>query len=875
MIGKMVSHYMITEKLGEGGIGIVYKAEDTRLKRVVALKFLTPEYTRDSEAKKRFLQEAQAISSLQHRNICTIHEIDETREEQVFIAMDFYNGESLRKKINRRPLPLNDVIDFASQIAQGLDTAHRAGIIHRDIKPANILITEQNEVKIIDFGLAKLTDRTKVTHTGTTLGTVAYMSPEQLLGKKVDHRSDIWSLGVVLYQMITGILPFKGEYEQALSYAILNKNPEPITALRTGVPLELERIVMKAMAKDAGRRYQHADELPIDLVALEISDDGVSRISAKRNLPWKKLHTLSGQKVLGMLLTGLILGATLATVLIKLFSTGAEPVLDVMRFNNTPFSHNIGMWSAISADGKHIVYQGVDGVLYRKDINQLEDEPLAEHGYKQFFSPDGRWLCYQAEWMTLYKVSIEGGTPISLFKLPNTLRGGFWSEDNNIIFATVDSLYKVASDGSNLHVIAKSHAGKIRHPSPLPGSKAILCTIWHGKFEEAQIGLLNLETNSLRVIFKSGMAPCYAYSGHIIYTNTEGVIMAAPFDVLDLKVTGKPVPTSITVNQRSLVGDSHYSLSQNGILVYILPNPNRETVVEVDRQGNEKLLISQPGFYRHPQYSPDGKKLVILKQEKGGFNIWIYDIEKGNFSNHLTVDNNLLNPRWAPDGKFILFSTISGTNFDICRISASHTEPVDSIYTAKGFQMLNSISTDEKWIFFTYHTQETNMDIGMFPFGKDFSAKPLIHSPFAEDLAELSPDGRCLAYRSNEMGQPDVYVQSFPDPSELKRKISSNGGSSPVWSRSPDRKELFYNWYKNTHWILYSVKIETEPIFKASEPELLFKKEEYILFDLGRNYDIHPSGKHFVVIKRGKPEPYRMIVVLNWFEELKRLAPVN
>ena len=232
MIGETVSHYKIIEKLGEGGMGVVYKAEDTKLKREVALKFLPPEFTRDPEAKKRFLHEAQAASSLQHRNICTIHEIDETSAGQVFISMDFYKGESLREKISRRPLPLNDVIDIASQLARGLDKAHEAGITHRDIKPANILITEQNEVKIIDFGLAKLTDRTKVTRSGSTLGTVAYMSPEQLHGKKVDQRTDIWSLGVVLYQMITGILPFKGEYEQALSYAILNKEPEAITALQ-------------------------------------------------------------------------------------------------------------------------------------------------------------------------------------------------------------------------------------------------------------------------------------------------------------------------------------------------------------------------------------------------------------------------------------------------------------------------------------------------------------------------------------------------------------------------------------------------------------------------------------------------------------------
>ena len=265
MIGNTVSHYKILERLGGGGMGVVYKAEDTRLKRIVALKFLPPELTKDPEAKQRFIHEAQAASSLDHANICTIHEIDETQDGQIFIVMAFYDGETVKKKIERGPLKLDEALDIAIQVAHGLAKAHDSGMIHRDIKPANVMVTHDGVGKIVDFGLAKLTGMSRLTRTGTTVGTVAYMSPEQAQGGIVDHRSDIWSLGNMIYEMVTGQRPFRGDYENAVIYSILNAQPEPMTGLRTGIPMELERIVGKTLAKSPMERYQHADELLVDL----------------------------------------------------------------------------------------------------------------------------------------------------------------------------------------------------------------------------------------------------------------------------------------------------------------------------------------------------------------------------------------------------------------------------------------------------------------------------------------------------------------------------------------------------------------------------------------------------------------------------------
>lgn len=279
MIGKTISHYKILEKLGGGGMGVVYKAEDSKLKRTVALKFLPPELSRDEESKERFVHEAQAVSALDHNNICTVYEIGETTDGQLFIVMACYEGETLESRIRRGPLPLEEVVEIAMQVTQGLARVHEAHIIHRDIKPANIIITDRAEVRIVDFGVAKTAKRTKLPKSGTTPGTVDYMSPEQIKGKEADARTDIWALGTVLYEMIAGQVPFKGEYEQAVLYSILNEEAEPLSGLRTGVPMEMERLVLKCLEKEANNRYQTVNEIDVDLLWILKSIDTGKTIS--------------------------------------------------------------------------------------------------------------------------------------------------------------------------------------------------------------------------------------------------------------------------------------------------------------------------------------------------------------------------------------------------------------------------------------------------------------------------------------------------------------------------------------------------------------------------------------------------------------------
>ncbi|MCK4546379.1 MAG: serine/threonine-protein kinase [Candidatus Eisenbacteria sp.] len=420
MIGKTISHYKILEKLGEGGMGVVYKAEDTKLQRTVALKFLPPALTIDPDAKERFIYEARAASALDHQNICTIYEINEA-DEQTFIAMAHIQGQTLKEKIRSGPLKLDEALDIGIQIAEGLREAHRKGIVHRDIKSANIMVTDDGQAKIMDFGLAKLTGRTNLTKEGTTLGTVGYMSPEQARGEAVDHRTDIWSLGILVYEMVTGRLPFRGDYEQAVVYSILNEEPEPMTALRTGVPMELERIVAKAMAKTPGERYQHVDEIPVDLRAIKMMPSGVSssyssminvsRASASRPTRWKRAIPWA---------LVVLLGITAGVACRRLWGRAPEGSSAVRRLtlrlpDTEPLWLSLGFQEpsmALSPDGTELVYVAYrDGArqLYLREMDQFDARPIpgTEDGRNPIFSPDGEWIAFFTGGK-LKKISLSG-----------------------------------------------------------------------------------------------------------------------------------------------------------------------------------------------------------------------------------------------------------------------------------------------------------------------------------------------------------------------------------------------------------------------------------------------------------------------------------
>ena len=492
MIGRTISHYKITEKLGEGGMGVVYKAEDTKLERTVALKFLAAHLLNDDEAKARFLREAKAAAGLNHPNICPVYEIGEA-EGKTFLSMAFIEGEPLEPRIERGPLPLKDALDIGRQIADGLQAAHEKGVVHRDIKPANVMVDAKGRATIMDFGLARLTEASRLTKTDQTMGTVAYMSPEQAQGMEVDHRSDVWALGVVLYEMVRGQRPFQGEYDQALLFEIVHQQPEPLTGVRAGVPMELELIVGKCLAKGVEDRYGHADEIAKDLRALgEKLKSGRSTTLRTTDRAAGSPTTTSASQTESPARTWLwpAVAAVLAIVAVALafIAVRGQPGPATTRLSiPLPPGQEITSSPAISGDGQIIAYtaqQGTDAPqLYLRHLDSFEARAVAgSSGAQQpFFSPDGKWVAFFAQGH-LQKAEVARGTPILLAEAALPF-GGTWNQDDTIIYAASlgSGLLRIPASGGTPEVLTKPDGAAAGYahgfPQALPGGRSVLFTI--------------------------------------------------------------------------------------------------------------------------------------------------------------------------------------------------------------------------------------------------------------------------------------------------------------------------------------------------------------------------------------------------------------
>ncbi|MCX6636254.1 MAG: protein kinase [Acidobacteria bacterium] len=663
MIGQTISHYRILEKLGEGGMGVVYKAEDTKLNRTVALKFVPPDAAGDPELRTRFLQEARAAAALSHPNVCTVYEID---EECGFLAMEFVEGETVQARVRRRPLPIPEALDIAMQAAQGLQAAHERGVVHRDIKGANLMVTPQGTVKIMDFGLARLTGRTRVTKVGTAVGTPAYMSPEQAQGKAVDRRTDLWSLGVVLYEMVAGQVPFRGESEAAVAHSILHEDPEPVSALRAGLPLELDRVIGKTLAKDPGERYQHAEDLLVDLRTLR----GRLQLESKA----QRLAATAARRrgMLAAALAGLIVGVA-GVGLWNWRQTRSAAPPPVVRFSfDLPQGHLIvPSWNPglmFSPDGATLAYglriRGVWATFLRPlDALEAKQLPDAPNLSTPVFSPDGRYLILiDNAQMDLKKVALSGGAP-AFFSTCDMMFRGDWAADNNYYWSNsyFGPIVRTPASGGKAEPVSeidlergeRSH----RHAQMLPGGRALIFTVSTGgidSFDDARIDLHVLGTKKRKPLVQGGFCPRYSPSGHIVYAR-GGSLFAMPFDVGSLEVTGSPVKVADRVLMSTNSGSAYYDVSRTGALAYAVgaAEGGQRTLVSVDRQGKAAPLSLPPRSYLFPRISPDGKQLAV-EVEGANHDLFMYDFDRAVLAK-ITTDGLSHAPVWTPDGKHIAF----------------------------------------------------------------------------------------------------------------------------------------------------------------------------------------------------------------------------
>ena len=897
MIGQTLGQYHILEKLGEGGMGVVYRARDARLGREVALKVLPEAFAHDPERLARLEREARLLASLNHPNIAAIYALEES-EGVRFLVLELVPGETLAERLKAGPLEVPEALRVCAQIAEALEAAHERGVIHRDLKPANVKVTPEGKVKVLDFGLAKVqagpdlsqgaTVSGAGTETGVILGTAPYMSPEQARGKEVDKRSDIWAFGCVLYQLLAGQKAFAGATVSDTIAAILGREPD-WQALPTETPVKVRDLLRRCLQKDARRRLRDMGDARIEieealseppkaLAAAEVA------IAAAQPAPWRR--------AIPWLLAGLLV-VMLGVALWSPWRASPPAQRPVQRpvsrlVINLPQGQFFAGWEAgveISPDGTQIAYSASTGgdpsQLYVRRLNELESRPIpgTEGANKATFSPDGKWLAFAAHG-ALRKVSLSGGQPQTLCDYGRIGKGWYlsnaWTPNGDaLIFGSDSGLLKVSATGGTPEALTEVQEGEAAHtwPKMLPGGKALLFSVWPERSTTAapsSVAVLSLETGERRTLIGRGTHPLYVPTGHFLYA-WDGKLWAAPFDLDELKLTGPP---AVALDSIALTefGEAWFSVSESGSLAYVPGGAwgSERTLVWVDRQGAVEPLAAPPRFYDDPCLSPDGQRLAVQIGPELNSDIWIHHIPRRTLT-RLTFEEGDL-PLWTPDGKRVAFcSTKAGGPTNLFWEPADGSGPVEQLTESDRYHYPSSWSPDGQVLAFTEIHPTTGMDIWVLPLQGERKPRPFLQTQFNEAWAVFSPDGDWLAYTSDESGRNEVYVQPYPGHGG-KWQISTEGGAEPVWARNG--RELFYREGNK----MMAVEITTQPTFRAGTPTLLFEGQYWHQERMLRaDYDTTPDGQRFLMIKEGeRQEAARQInVVLNWFEELKRLVPTK
>jgi len=822
MIGKTISHYRIIEKLGEGGMGVVYKAEDIKLKRTVALKFLSPELTRDTEANERFIQEAQAASALDHPNICTIHEIDETEEDQLFIVMTYYEGEILKKKIERGKLELEQIIDIVVQVAQGLAIAHEKGIIHRDIKPANIMITERDEVKILDFGLAKLAGaKSRLTITGKTLGTVAYMSPQQAQNLPVDCRTDIWSLGVVLYEMFTRQLPFKGESDLPVMYSIVNDEPEPVHKYCPDLSPEFLYMLNRALEKDPQDRYQTANDLLIDLRRLKRDIDKVSPKSP-RKLPDSKIQRTPAVPIVhakkrAYLYTAVLIALVAVMGYLLWRSAGESPVPKLI--NPTPVSTMTydENWPTWAPDGVRLAYEWAGNIWVTQvpggsPVNLTGDNK----GWDQHpsWSPDGRQIAFYSsrDGGGFFIMPAIGGTPRKVpTSLPIPDDSHSWSPDGNeLVFIVNDTT------GAQVAEIV-SLKGATSRLLQLPGEKfqyrwdiswspdrrylAYVVGGGVGMLDNTQLWIKQMADGKAFPVTDwqaQNWRPSWSRdSKYLYFVSNRGGSM----DLWRLWITGdsasnrmpQRITTGLNIQYAAFSPDGNklaYTKGQRVGNIWRVPIP--QTGSHPATWEDARQLTDQQSDIFVIDISPDGKRLVFDSDRDGKWRLWMMPVQGGEMQRVMIDTMKQICPAWSPDGQEIAYVSQGGDNWGIWVVPVSGG-PARHVASNDEHIRHPAWSPDGRKIAFR-SSRAGNADIWIIP-AKGGEAQQVTIHPAADNMPTWSPDGKWLIFGSDRKGKDswdswDSWLWRVRAAGGLPEPVTKASGWSSVCS--PDGKKIYY-----------------------------------------------------------------------------------
>jgi len=812
MIGKQILHYKITEELGKGGMGVVYLAEDTKLDRKVALKFLPDDLISDKEAKGRFISEAKSASKLDHSNICTIHAVEETDDDGLFIAMAYYEGDTLQDRINEGPLKIDEALTIAVQVADGLQEAHSKGIIHRDIKPSNIMLTDRGQVKIMDFGLAKSIAGSKATKAGTTLGTIGFMSPEQSQGADVDNRTDIWSLGVLLYNMLTGQMPFKGEYEQAVIYSIMNTEPEPITGLRTGVPVELETYISKCLAKDKEDRYPQVDGLAVDLKRLRKETQSTTKTKSQTS------HTSSPQTVELSLPSKTATASARtkdSTITLKVTTSYKKLIIGFVA---------IVLITALSA---YILSQNnsnnIDitvGTIQQITFEQgLEMDPA--------LSPDGNTLAYASNSSGQYKLyyrQIAGGRINSLTEdFPGNHRWPRYSPNGTeIAFFNEDGIYIMPSFGGQPRLQVESTSdGRVESPAWSPDGKQ-LAYVQGERF----INILTIESRDTKTIAEIDVA-------HSLSWSPDGLHIAL-----------------VSGNRRFVFG--------------AIGNQAPSSIVVISVNDGEKIqLIDNGSMNMSPVWSPDGKNLFYVSNVDGNRDVYYLPVSDSGTadgaSKRLPSGSNAFTISLSGDGNSLAYAVYTYKQ-NIWSVEITDGEPVsvsDSVPVTTGNQVIEGIgiSIDGEWITFD-SDQKGNTDIYKMNLSNDDPEQITTNS--AEDFnPEWSPDNSRIAFHSFRTGNRDIFVITADG--RTIDQVTNDPGNDRVPDWSPDGNNIVFTSDRTGRFELFIASRENDNTDWSSPQQLTFDGGQGCKWSPDGSLIAYTSGGSLWTISPNGGDPVKIV----------------
>jgi len=890
MIGQTISHYKILEKLGEGGMGVVYKAEDTKLDRLVALKFLPERLNASEQDKGRFVQEAKAAAALNHPNICTVYGIDE-HDGQMFIAMEFVDGQTLREK--KGSISFKQAIDISIQIADGLAAAHDKGIVHRDIKPENIMIRKDGIAQIMDFGLAKLRDSgskiTRLTKEGSTVGTAGYMSPEQVQGQNTDHRSDIFSFGVLMYEMFTGQLPFKGVHETALAYEIVNVDAAPMSSIKPEIDPSLDAIVMECLAKEPSERCQSIAEISKDLRRYKRES---TRQHMSRTFPAQSGIRQTGVQqspqmeqrigVRGMLPWGIavILFLVASFLLVQKFIGSSENRPTVVASIVPPDSvyiHSFGQSAGppvISPDGKNIAYVGVapDGItrLYVRSLHENVTRLLDGTRFAQypFWSPDGKYIAFFADGK-IKKIDPAGGAPVAVCVADNP-RGGSWSSDGSILLVPdfQSPIFRVSDQGGKPEPVTvldtTRNESSHRWPFALPDGKHFLyfsrISSKAGEAEGHAVYASSMDGKENKLVVHTTANAIYA-NGFLLYLRGS-TLLAQRFDQSSLQLSGDPVSIADGVINDPGFNLSVISASQTGILMFQQGNIHSGArLLITDRTGKVLQTVGDMIENFRIRYTADQHHITasIFDPKMLRLNIWMYDIHTGG-RNRITSDIGEDNAISSPDGNMIMYWSVR-TGVWQKPINGSGTE--QCILASANFDLPLDWSPDGNSVLFSRSPQvRTHGNLWIMPMKGTHEAYPVVKSDFDENAGRFSPDGKWIAYHSDESGDYEVYLRPVGKNETRTFKVSSDGGGLPCWAGN--NNELCYISRENKM-TLVSLRYNNNGV-EVLSARPLFAAPAFI-----ESYDISADGKTFVInrsLELQKMSP--LTVMIDWDKDLKK-----